>query len=237
MDRVTPQRLHISAQFNAELVGVRNDLMTMGGLVESQIERAIDATLDGDSSLAEEAIDLDLEVNTLERSIDEQCTRILVLRQPAAGDLRLVLATIKVTNDLERIGDEAVKIGRQAISLTEEGAFEEAGARVREIARQVNAMLKEALDSFARLQVNQAAAIILKDDDIDEAYVVAKDWLTSQIHANPASLEVSLAYLGILKSLERVGDHAANIAEQVIFLTRGVDVRHLDTLAVRNLVS
>ena len=214
-----------------------NDLMTMGGLVESQIERAIDATLDGDSSLAEEAIDLDLEVNTLERSIDEQCTRILVLRQPAAGDLRLVLATIKVTNDLERIGDEAVKIGRQAISLTEEGAFEEAGARVRDIARQVNAMLKEALDSFARLQVSQAAAIILKDDDIDEAYVAAKDWLTSQIHANPASLEVSLAYLGILKSLERVGDHAANIAEQVIFLTRGVDVRHLDTLAVRDLVS
>ena len=159
------------------------------------------------------------------------------MRQPAAGDLRLVLATIKVTNDLERIGDEAVKIGRQAISLTEEGAFEEAGARVRDIARQVNAMLKEALDSFARLQVNQAAAIILKDDDIDEAYVAAKDWLTSQIHANPASLEVSLAYLGILKSLERVGDHAANIAEQVIFLTRGVDVRHLDTLAVRDLVS
>ena len=237
MDQVRPQRLHISAQFNAELVGVRNDLMTMGGLVECQIERAVDATLDGDSLLAEEAIELDLEVNALERSIDEQCTRILVLRQPAAGDLRLVLATIKVTNDLERIGDEAVKIGRQAISLTEEGAHEEASALVREIAGQVNAMLKESLDSFARLQVNEAAAIILKDDDIDEAYVAAKDWLTSQIHANPDSLEVSLAYLGILKSLERVGDHAANIAEQVIFLTRGVDVRHLDTLAVRDLVS
>lgn len=237
MDRVTPQRLHISAQFNTELVGVRNDLMTMGGLVESQIERAVDATLDGDSLLAEEAIELDLEVNALERSIDEQCTRILVLRQPAAGDLRLVLATIKVTNDLERIGDEAVKIGRQAISLTEEGAHEEASALVRDIAGQVNAMLKESLDSFARLQVNAAAAIILKDDDIDEAYVSAKDWLTSQIHENPDSLEVSLAYLGILKSLERVGDHAANIAEQVIFLTRGVDVRHLDTLAVRDLLS
>jgi phosphate transport system protein len=127
MERESPQRLHISAKFSAELESVRNDLMTMGGLVESQIERAIDATLEGDSSLAEEAIDLDLDVNALERSIDEQCTRILVLRQPAAGDLRLVLATIKVTNDLERIGDEAVKIGRQAISLTEAGAQEEAG--------------------------------------------------------------------------------------------------------------
>ena len=100
MERESSQRLHISAKFSAELEGVRNDLMTMGGLVESQIERAIDATLEGDSSLAEEAIDLDLDVNALERSIDEQCTRILVLRQPAAGDLRLVLATIKVTNDL-----------------------------------------------------------------------------------------------------------------------------------------
>lgn len=237
MERVTTQRLHISAQYSVELEGVRNDLMTMGGLVEYQIERAIDATLEGDSLLAEEAIDLDLEVNELERSIDEQCTRILVLRQPAAGDLRLVLATIKVTNDLERIGDEAVKIGRQAISLTEEGAHKEAGARVRDISRQVNAMLKEALDSFARLQVNQAATVILRDDDIDEAYVAAKDWLTGEIHENPKTLEVSLAYLGILKSLERVGDHAANIAEQVIFLTRGVDVRHLDTLALRNLVS
>ena len=165
MERESPQRLHISAKFSAELEGVRNDLMTMGGLVESQIERAIDATLEGDSSLAEEAIDLDLDVNALERSIDEQCTRILVLRQPAAGDLRLVLATIKVTNDLERIGDEAVKIGRQAISLTEAGAQEEAGARVRDIAGQVNAMLKEALDSFARLQVNAAATLILRDED------------------------------------------------------------------------
>ena len=237
MERESPQRLHISAKFSAELESVRNDLMTMGGLVESQIERAFDATLEGDSSLAEEAIDLDLDVNALERSIDEQCTRILVLRQPAAGDLRLVLATIKVTNDLERIGDEAVKIGRQAISLTEAGAQEEAGARVRDIAGQVNAMLKEALDSFARLQVNAAATLILRDDDIDEAYVAAKDWLTAEIHAKPEALEVSLAYLGILKSLERVGDHAANIAEQVIFLTRGVDVRHLDAMAVRDLVS
>jgi phosphate transport system protein len=159
------------------------------------------------------------------------------LRQPAAGDLRLVLATIKVTNDLERIGDEAVKIGRQAIALTEAGAQEEAGARVRDIAGQVNAMLKEALDSFARLQVNAAATLILRDDDIDEAYVAAKNWLTAEIHAKPEALEVSLAYLGILKSLERVGDHAANIAEQVIFLTRGVDVRHLDAMAVRDLVS
>lgn len=104
MNQADKPRVHISAQFNAELEGVRNDLMTMGGLVESQIDHAIEAALNGDSSRAETAIELDIEVNELERSIDEQCTRILVRRQPAAGDLRLVLATIKVTNDLERIG-------------------------------------------------------------------------------------------------------------------------------------
>ena len=237
MNQADEPRVHISAQFNAELEGVRNDLLAMGGLVESQIDHAIEAALDGDSSRAEAAIELDTEVNELERSIDEQCTRILVLRQPAAGDLRLVLATIKVTNDLERIGDEAVKIGRQAIELSEGGASELANAKVRELAGSVNAILKDALDSFARVQVTEAATIILRDDDIDEAYNAAKVWLTAEIRSQPETAEVSLAYLGILKSLERVGDHAVNIAEQVIFLTRGVDVRHMDTLAVRDLVS
>jgi len=237
MNQADRPRVHISAQFNAELEGVRNDLMTMGGLVESQIEHATESALDGDSARAEVAIELDIEVNELERSIDEQCTRILVLRQPAAGDLRLVLAIIKVTNDLERIGDEAVKIGRQAIELSEGGALEGASARVRDLSRSVNSILKDALDSFARLQVSDAATIILRDDDIDEAYSEAKNWVKSEIKARPETLEASLAYLGILKSLERVGDHAVNIAEQVIFLTRGVDVRHLDTLTVRDLVS
>lgn len=237
MNQHSDQRLHISAQFNAELEGVRNDLMTMGGLVESQIERALDATLEGDSSLAEEAIELDLETNELERIIDEQCTRILVRRQPAAGDLRLILATIRVTSDLERIGDEAVKIARQAIELSEMGGLASAGAKVRDLSSHVNAVLKGALDSFARLQVNNAVAVILRDDDIDEAYVDARDWLVTQLRDNLDTVEVSLAYLGILKSLERVADHAVNIAEQVIFLTRGLDVRHLDTVAVRELVS
>ena len=117
-----------------------NDLMTVSGLVESQIERAIDATLDGDSSLAEEAIDLDLRSIRSSDPSTNSAPVFLFLRQPAAGDLRLVLATIKVTNDLERIGDEAVKIGRQAISLTEEGAFEEAGARVVILRDGVNAI-------------------------------------------------------------------------------------------------
>ena len=144
MNDYSNQRGHISAQFSRELEGVQGELLNMGGLVESQIEKAVDATLEGDSLLAEEAIGLDTEVNALERSIDEQCARILALRQPAAGDLRLVLAVIKVTTDLERIGDEAVKIGRQAILLSEGGAHDETGIKVRSIAMRVNTMLKAA---------------------------------------------------------------------------------------------
>ena len=115
------QRIHISAQFSRELEGVRDDVLTMGGTVESQITKALDALLDGNSELAEQVIALDSNVNELERSISDQCMRILALRQPAAGDLRLVLAVIKVTTDLERIGDEAAKMGRQAVLLSEIG--------------------------------------------------------------------------------------------------------------------
>jgi len=237
MNDYSNQRGHISAQFSRELEGVQSELLNMGGLVQSQIEKAVDATLEGDSLLAEEAIDLDTEVNALERSIDEQCARILALRQPAAGDLRLVLAVIKVTTDLERIGDEAVKIGRQAILLSEGGAHDETGIKVRSIAMRVNTMLKAALDSFARLHTEGALSVILTDDDIDEAYLDAREWLVEFVEDQPETLRASMAYLWILKSLERVGDNAANIAEQVIYLTRGLDVRHLDSAKVRDLVS
>ena len=128
------QRIHISAQFSRELEGVRDDVLTMGGTVESQITKALDALLDGNSELAEQVIALDSNVNELERSISDQCMRILALRQPAAGDLRLVLAVIKVTTDLERIGDEAAKMGRQAVLLSEIGVQEKIAAQVRDVA-------------------------------------------------------------------------------------------------------
>ena len=144
---------------------------------------------------------------------------------------------IKVTTDLERIGDEAVKIGRQAILLSEGGAHDETGIKVRSIAMRVNTMLKAALDSFARLHVEGALSVILTDDDIDEAYLDAREWLVEFIEDQPETLRASMSYLWILKSLERVGDHATNIAEQVIYLSRGLDVRHLDSDKVRDLVS
>ena len=231
------QRIHISAQFSHELEGVRDDVLTMGGTVESQITKALDALLDGNSELAEQVIALDSNVNELERSISDQCMRILALRQPAAGDLRLVLAVIKVTTDLERIGGEAAKMGRQAVLLSEIGVQEKIAAQVRDVAVRSITMVKNALDSFARLEVGDALSVILSDDDTDEAYANAREWLLLFAEENPASLRVSMSYLWILKGLERIGDHAANIAEQVIFLTEGVDVRHLDSQNTRDLLS
>lgn len=231
------QRIHISAQFSRELEGVRDDVLTMGGTVESQITKALDALLDGDSELAEQVIALDSNVNELERSISDQCMRILALRQPAAGDLRLVLAVIKVTTDLERIGDEAAKMGRQAVLLSEIGVQEKIAAQVRDVAVRSITMVKNALDSFARLEAGDALSVILSDDDTDEAYANAREWLLLFVEENPASLRVAMSYLWILKGLERIGDHAANIAEQVIFLTEGVDVRHLDSQNTRDLLS
>ena len=231
------QRIHISAQFSRELEGVRDDVLTMGGTVESQITKALDALLDGNSELAEQVIALDSNVNELERSISDQCMRILALRHPAAGDLRLVLAVIKVTTDLERIGDEAAKMGRQAVLLSEIGVQEKIAAQVRDVAVRSITMVKNALDSFARLEAGDALSVILSDDDTDEAYANAREWLLLFAEENPASLRVVMAYLWILKGLERIGDHAANIAEQVIFLTEGVDVRHLDSQNTRDLLS
>ena len=231
------QRIHISAQFSRELEGVRDDVLTMGGTVESQITKALDALLDVNSELAEQVIALDSNVNELERSISDQCMRILALRQPAAGDLRLVLAVIKVTTDLERIGDEAAKMGRQAVLLSEIGVQEKIAAQVRDVAVRSITMVKNALDSFARLEAGDALSVILSDDDTDEAYANAREWLLLFAEENPASLRVVMSSLWILKGLERIGDHAANIAEQVIFLTEGVDVRHLDSQNTRDLLS
>ena len=158
------QRIHISAQFSRELEGVRDDVLTMGGTVESQITKALDALLDGNSELAEQVIALDSNVNELERSISDQCMRILALRQPAAGDLRLVLAVIKVTTDLERIGDEAAKMGRQAVLLSEIGVQEKIAAQVRDVAVRSITMVKNALDSFARLEVVRRCNVVRSCD-------------------------------------------------------------------------
>tara|TARA_A100001391_G_C5041838_1_gene271095 strand:+ start:543 stop:1268 length:726 start_codon:yes stop_codon:yes gene_type:complete len=220
---------HISAQFNAELESVKNHLLEMGGLVEQQIGKAVESLLNRDSGLAEEVIAGDEQVNELEINIDEECSRILARRQPAASDLRLVLAISKVTTDLERIGDEASKIARQAVKATEDGSANTSSfVEIRHIGNHVSDMLRRALDAFVRLDVDMAVQTVIADREVDSEYASAMRSLVTFMMEDPRTIGPVLGQMWSLRSLERVGDHASNIAEHVIYLVRGLDVRHVE---------
>ncbi|MEH6517662.1 MAG: phosphate signaling complex protein PhoU [Halioglobus sp.] len=218
---------HISAQFNAELEAVKNNLLEMGGKVEQQMAQAVEALLKRDSGEAELVIAGDKEVNDMEISIDDECARILARRQPAASDLRLVIAVAKLTTDLERIGDEATKIARQALRLSEAGESPSNYTEIRHIAVSVSAMLRKSLDAFARLDVDMAVEVVMSDKTVDSEYASALRSLMTFMMEDPRTIGMVLNEMWALRSLERVGDHASNIAEQVIYLVRGLDVRHV----------
>ena len=219
---------HISAQFNAELEAVKNHLLEMGGKVEQQIANAVEAMLTQDTGVAEQVVLGDREVNDMEKMIDDECSRILARRQPAASDLRLVLAVAKVTTDLERIGDEARKIARQAIRLAEQGQSPSNFVEIRHIGRHVAAMLRKALDAFARLDVEVAVEVVKEDSEVDGEYGNAMRSLVTYMMEDPRNISPVLDEIWALRALERVGDHAANISEHVIYLVQGLDVRHVE---------
>ncbi len=219
---------HISAQFNAELDGVKSHLLEMGGRVEQQLANAIEAVLKRDSGLATDVVQGDREVNELEKSIDEECSRILARRQPAASDLRLVLAVVQITTDLERVGDEASKIAKQAVRLSEQAASPTNFVEVRHIGAHVAGMLQRALDCFARLDVEMAVEVVKEDRAVDNEYSSAMRSLVTFMMEDPRTISPVLDELWALRSLERIGDHASNIAEKVIYLVQGLDVRHVD---------
>ncbi|GHD29045.1 phosphate signaling complex protein PhoU [Parahalioglobus pacificus] len=218
---------HISAQYNAELEALKNHLLEMGGLVEQQLGDAIDALLRRDSGSAAPIIDKDAVINQMQVDIDEECSRILARRQPAASDLRLVLTIGKLTNDLERVGDEASKLARLAIDLSEDAASPSNLLEVRQLSTDVVDMLHASLNAFARLEVHQAVGVVIADRETDRDYGSGLRSLTALLMEHRDSIPTLLNEIWALRSLERVGDHAANIAEQVIYLVRGVDVRHL----------
>ncbi len=217
---------HISERFNAELEGVKNRLLEMGGKVEEQLNAAVDSILAGDSGSAESIINRDHEVNQMEMQIDDECATILARRQPAASDLRLVVTIIKVNTDMERIGDEAAKIARQAVKLLEEGASPSNYVEVRHIGAHVASMLRKALDAFARLDVDLAVEVVKEDADVDKEYGSAMRSLVTFMMEDPRDIGAILNEMWALRSLERIGDHASNIAEHVVYLVRGLDVRH-----------
>lgn len=217
---------HISQQFNAELETARTHLMEMGGLVEKQLADAILSLVDGDSGLAAEVLRMEPKINSLEVTIDEECQRILAKRQPAASDLRLIIAVTKCTSDLERIGDESAKIAKMAINLTEEGASPKGYVETRHIGSLVRGMVHDTLDAFARLDAEKAIAVARKDKEVDVEYKSAMRALVTFMMEDPRSISRILSVMWSLRALERIGDHARNVSEQVIYLVKGKDVRH-----------
>lgn len=224
---------HISQQFNAELEEVRSHFLAMGGLVEKQVIDAIASLLDADSALAEEVRRNDQQINQMESQIDEELVRILARRQPAASDLRFIIAIGKSLTDLERIGDEAAKVARSAISLVEEGQSPRGYVEARHIGNQVRAMLHDALDAFARFDTDLAFQVMQADSAIDTEYKTAMRALMTYMMEDPRAITRVMSVIWVLRSLERIGDHARNISEQLIFLVKGADVRHTSYEQVR----
>ena len=217
---------HISQQFNAELEDIKNHMLEMGGAVEKQLADALVAITSADSGLASEILVEEDNIDALEIKIDEECNLILARRQPAASDLRLVLAIIKTVRDLERIGDESAKIARMAIKLSEEGDYPEGIIEFRHLGDRVARMVNMALDAFARYDANGALEIAQDDLVVDNEYGSAMRSLITYMMEDPRSISRMLNLLWALRALERIGDHAKNITEHVIYLVKGMDVRH-----------
>ena len=217
---------HISHKFNDELMELKTEFLKMGGVVESQVEQAIQALMDSDGQLAEQVRARDKDVDQMERGLDEEATLIIARRQPTARDLRLVVSVIKMVADLERVGDEAKKIAKLALKLAEEGQAPRGYVEVRHIGNHVLGMLHDALDAFARLDSEQALRIMKEDKWVDEEYQAAARTLLTFMMEDTRNISRCMSVMWVLRALERVGDHACNIAENVIFMVKGEDVRH-----------
>ena len=217
---------HISRKFDEDLEEVRTSVLAMGGLVEDQIGQALTALANMDSELGEQVVRDDFRINRLEVQIDEECTRIIALRQPAAGDLRLVIAIIKTITDLERMGDEAQKIGRTAIRLAGSSPRTMRYAGVRNLGRHVQQLARQALDAFARLDVEAAVAIAREDKTVDLEYAACMRELVTYMMEDPRRISEVLDVIWCARALERIADHAKNIGEYIVFLVKGKDIRH-----------
>jgi len=217
---------HISQQYNLELDEIKTKLSEMGGLAQRQVNDAIQALIDADVQTAERVVADDDKVNDMEVDIDEECIRILARRQPAASDLRLVIAVTKAITDLERVGDEASKIARQAIALDDENIATRGYVEVRHIGGQVSRMLHDALDAFARLDLELAMKVVQTDNTVDLEYTSSMREMITFMMEDPRRISRALNIMWTLRALERIGDHSRNLAQYVIYLVRGEDVRH-----------
>jgi len=220
---------HLSRQFDSELDSIRAHVTRMGGLVEEQLRGALSALGDSDQELSRLIIERDKGVDELEVAIDTACANIVARRQPTAIDLRMVMAVSKTVTDLERIGDEAKKIAKATRKIIERGS---GGClaqvlQVRHMGEQTATMLHEILDAFVRLDLAAAAQIVRRDKEVDQHFRATVRQLITYMMEDPRTISTALDVIFIAKSIERVGDHCKNIAEDVIYIAKGRDVRHL----------
>lgn len=221
---------HISRRFNKDLEDVRNSVLTMGGIVETQLSRAISAIVSGNSELGITVAKDDYKVNHLEVDIDEKCSRILATRSPAASDLRLIVAIIKTITDLERIGDEAEKIGFLASQLAVMDRPSDSYRELKNLGNHVLQMVRDAMNAFARLDVNESLAVVREDEEVDAEYeLIIRQGITFMME-DPHNIKRVMNVMWAARSLERIGDHAKNICEYVIYMVEGRDVRHTNAL-------
>ena len=228
---------HLSSQFDSELTGVSTRVMEMGGLVESQIRTAVYALAQFSAEAASQVTDMETRVNSMEVEIDRELSSIIARRQPTARDLRLLIAISKTTANLERAGDEADKIARMVKSIIESGSARNMPASELRIASDLaSGLLRKALDAFARLDVNMAVSILKEDDAIDKEFDGFVRKLITYMMEDPRTISPSLDLLFLAKAIERIGDHAKNIAEFIIYVVKGADIRHTPMETIESVV-
>jgi phosphate transport system protein len=222
------QSEHTSKQYDSELESIRSKVLEMGNLVEQQIVDALEALIGANPKLAKSVIKKDHLVNSLEVQVDEDCSHIIARRQPTAGDLRMVLMMIKTITDLERIGDEAAKIARFALKASEtDRVWSPRFGEIKTMTNLARDMLHMALDAFARSDATKVLEIAHMDEEVDEQFQVAIRQLITFMLEDPRTISMSLEVLFISKAIERIGDHAKNISEYVVYMVKGKDVRHI----------
>ncbi|WP_309270186.1 phosphate signaling complex protein PhoU [Azonexus sp.] len=223
---------HVSSRFDEDLARLRTQVLQMGGLVETQVAAAIDAYSSGEVGSVKAIVDGDRRVNELEKAIDDDCAHIIAKRQPTASDLRLVLGVSKIVTDLERAGDETKKIAKGIRRIYENGHLPgQFGPGVQHLAEAALNLVRQALDSFARLDTGQATQVIRLDDDVDVEFKSIIRQLITHMMEDPRTITTSIDIITIARAIERIGDHAKNISEQVIYIVEGRDIRHIKEAA------
>jgi len=225
---------HTHKQFDTELESIRTGVLAMGGLVETQLARAIAALEDDDTEGVDRIGADEQQINQMQMTIDQQCTQIIAKRQPTAIDLRMIMTITKIVNDLERVGDEVKKVAYKAAQVR--GSDQLTRIRYFDAVRAATSardMLQLALDAFARLDAAAAAEVIDRDEEIDAAFTAIMRQLVSYMMEDPRTITPALEIVFIAKSIERIGDHSKNIAEAVVQLVKGKDVRHASAEQIR----